>query len=228
MKTDTYLHEQLDDYISKLLPVPPAGGRPPLVIDLGCGEGALSQRLHDRGFKVIAVDMEAGDFKATGPTFIEVNFNDPSAVEQFVAAHRGLADLVLSVEVIEHVRNPWDFIATCRALCGPATHLLVSTPNVSSWWSRFWFLLTGELWGFAPESWHDPGHINPIAEVEMRGILRDSGFETEAVIAAGHLPILWGYNWKRLLISIAMLPWRLVMRGQKDGWVLCYHARLAR
>jgi hypothetical protein len=62
----------------------------------------------------------------------------------------------------------------------------------------------------------------------MRGILRDSGFETVAVIAAGHLPILWAYNWKRLLISLAMLPWRLVMRGQKDGWVLGYHARLAR
>ena len=93
--------------------------------------------------------------------------------------------------------------------------------------SRFWFFLTGELWGFNPESWSDPGHVHPITPTEMRGLLRENGFECREVMAGGNLPVIWAYNWKRLLVSLLVLPLRLMMRGEKDGWVLCYHARRA-
>ena len=64
-----------------------------------------------------------------------------------------------------------------------------------------------------------------MTSTEMRGMLRDNGFECLKVTPAGNLPVIWAYNWKRLLVSLAMLPLRIVMRGEKDGWVLCYHAR---
>jgi 2-polyprenyl-3-methyl-5-hydroxy-6-metoxy-1,4-benzoquinol methylase len=225
MKTDTHLHEQLEGLVGELAPVGAAEGGKPLVLDLGCGEGALSQRLCDLGYEVVSVDVDAAQFKAKGPTFAAVDFNDPSAVERFVDDFEGRPDLVLAVEVVEHLRNPWDFVAACRRLSSEKTHLVITTPNVASWWSRFWFFLTGELWGFNPESWSDPGHIHPLAPTEMRGILRENGFECLDVRAGGNLPVIWAYNWKRLLVSISLLPFRLVMRGEKDGWVLCYHAQ---
>jgi len=224
MKTDTNLHAQLEDLVTRLL-APGTGTSRPRVVDLGCGEGAFSQRLHDLGYEVLGVDVDADQFKARGPEFVALDLNDAAAVERFLGEYEGSPDLVLGIEVIEHLRNPWDLVAFCRRLCSDATHVLITTPNVASWWSRFWFVLTGELWGFNPESWDRPGHINPIAHVEMLGILRDSGMECLSVTPGGSLPVVWAYNWKRLVASLLMLPLRAVMRGPKDGWVLCYHAR---
>jgi len=225
MKTDTHLHEQLEHVVGQLAPPRDAEGPKPLVLDLGCGEGALSERLCDLGYEVVSADVDAAHFKAKGPAFSAVDFNDPAAVQRFVDEFQGRADLVLAVEVVEHLRNPWDFVAACRRLCSEKTHLVITTPNVASWWSRFWFFLTGELWGFNPESWDDPGHIHPLTPTEMRGILRENGFRCLDVFPGGNLPVFWAYNWKRLLVSFALVPFRLVMRGEKDGWVLCYHAR---
>ncbi len=227
MKTDTHLHEQLEAMIVKLVPPGSADGPRPHVLDLGCGEGALSQRLCDLGYEVVSVDVDAAGFKAEGPTFVAVDLNDPSAVQTFLDDYTEKPDLVLAVEVVEHLRNPWDLLAVCRRLCTERTHLIITTPNVASWWSRLWFFRTGDMWGFNPESWASPGHINPITVTEMRGILRESGFECLSVTAGGTLPVIWAYNWKRLLVSILMLPLRFLMRGEKDGWVLCYHARKA-
>ena len=227
MKTDTHLHAQLEGLITKLVPVESGESRKPKVLDLGCGEGAFSQRLHDLGYEVTSADVDRDHFKAEGPGFVAIDFNDRAAVERFVDEHQHAPDLILAIEVIEHLQNPWDFIALCRRLCTEKTHLVVTTPNVASWWSRVWFFLTGEFWGFNPESWSDPGHVHPITPTEMRGMLRENGLECLEVLAAGNLPVIWAYNWKRLLVSLLVLPLRLVMRGEKDGWVLCYHARKA-
>lgn len=221
-KTDTNLHEQLEAMVTRWVPLQPA--RRPRVLDLGCGEGALAQRLHDLGYEVIALDLVADEFRASGPEFLAADLNDAAVVDRLVERFAGTVDLILVVEVIEHLRSPWAFLAACRRLASPQTHLLVTTPNVASWWSRFWFLRTGEFWGFNPESWTDPGHIHAVTHVEMQGLLRETGFVCQETLPAGCLPILWAYNWKRLLISLCMLPLRPLLRGPKDGWVLCYHA----
>jgi 2-polyprenyl-3-methyl-5-hydroxy-6-metoxy-1,4-benzoquinol methylase len=234
IKADTGLHEQLEAIIGRLVPLPPAppdaadewNETPrPRIIDLGCGEGALAQRLHDLGYDVIAADIDQQSFQAVGPKFVPLDLHDAAAVERFVYQEGRDAALVLAVEVIEHLRDPWALLAACRRLCGADARLIVTTPNVASWWGRLWFLLTGQLWGFQPESWLDPGHINPLTETEMRGILADSGFRLLEVQPVGCLPVIWTYNWKRLLASLAMLPLRPLMRGPKDGWALCFVAQ---
>jgi SAM-dependent methyltransferase len=225
IKTDTNLHEQLQGLIAECVPTAAPADRRPKVLDLGCGEGALAQRLFDLGYDVLAVDCDVAAFKAQGPAFFRLDLDDPAAVEPFAAQHQGTFDLILAVEVIEHLRSPWAFVAACRRLCRDDTQLIVTTPNVSSWWCRVWFFLTGDLWSFGPDNWRDPGHISPLPVTTMRAILRQSGFECLRVIPAGSLPIVWAYNWKRLLLSLALLPLRWLMRGEKDGWALCFHAR---
>jgi len=224
MKTDTNLHEQLAGLVTQI--VAPGGEQhsKPQVIDLGCGAGAMAQRLVDLGYLVVAADCDRKSFAADGPTFVELDLEDQAAMDRFIERYAHTARLILAVEVIEHLRDPWRFVANCRRLCGPESHLIVTLPNVGSWWSRLWYLLKGEPWGFGQESWDDPGHINPITATEMEGILRCCGFRCLDILAGGCLPILWAYNWKRLLASLAVLPLRPLMGGHKDGWVLCFHA----
>jgi len=227
MKTDTHLHQQLEGMIGRLVPPAAPAGPRARVLDLGCGEGALSKRLVDLGYEVLAVDRDPARFRADGADFVSLDLDDPAATGRFVDEHQGRFELILAIEVIEHLQSPWAFLAACRRLCRPDTHLILTTPNVGSWWSRLWFLLTGDLWGFGPESWDEPGHKSPLPAATMRGMLRECGLECLGVTPAGCLPILWTYNWKRLLASLLMLPLRCLMRGEKDGWVLCYHAKPA-
>ena len=222
---DSHLHEQLQGLITETIPPAAFPDRRPKVLDLGSGEGALAQRLFDLGYEVVAADCQPARFQAQGPTFLRIDLNDSAAVDQLVSQYQGAFDLILAVEVIEHLHSPWDLLSACRQLSRADTQLILTTPNVSSWWSRLWFFLTGDLWGFGPESLLDPGHISPLPVATMKGILGQTGWQCQRVAAMGSLPIIWAYNWKRLLLSLALLPLRCLMRGEKDGWVLCYHAQ---
>ncbi len=222
---DTHLHDQIFDLVTRILPSSRTGGPGPrLVADLGCGQGALAQRLSDQGYRVIAVDIEEHGFQASGAEFYPLNLDDAASRTTFADRWANQVDLVLAVEIIEHLRSPWNFLAFCHRLAQPKGHLIVTTPNVASWWSRLWFFIRGEPWGFGPESWYDPGHIHAFTHTELSHMLEECGFEVQAVYPAGNLPVIWAYNWKRLLASLLMLPLRPLMRGFKDGWVLCYHA----
>ncbi len=228
IKADTDLHEQLADILANRIKFVKQDKKL-TVLDWGCGEGALSQRLYDMGCEVISVDINKSDFKAIGPKFYQVDFNDNFGIKRFVKDNSYVFDIILCVEIIEHIKDTWGFINNIKILCKPLhTHILITTPNISSWWARFMFLMKGDLWGFDKNAWMDPGHINPISEVEMNGILKESGFECLDVWPVGKLPILWFYNWKRVLISFIMLPVYFFMEGRKKGWGICYHSILKR
>jgi SAM-dependent methyltransferase len=215
-KTDTALHEQLVDYIRTSF-----HGRKLRILDWGGGEGALSERLADEGHEVVAVDVNQESWKGSGAGFFQLDFNDQAAVDDFVERHKDAFDLIVSTEVIEHIESPWAFLRQLRKF---DCDIIITTPNISSWWCRFWFFMTGDIWGFRQESWVEPGHINPIGIVEMTNMLADVGFVTRQIRPAGRLPIIWLYNWKRALISLLIFPLRPLMRGYKDGWALCFHA----
>jgi len=215
MKTDTYLHEQLSSYILENF------SKDSKILDWGCGEGALSQKLNDMGYDVLSVDMNKEDFKAD-TKFLQLNFNQVDEIEAFIKDYKGQFDLILSIEVIEHVKSPWKYIDDIYKLSNDSTRIIISTPNVSSWWGRFWFLTTGELWGFSQEGWKDPGHINPILDFEIKNILRENNFKLIDFFNGGNQPIIWLYNWKRALVSLLFLPLYPFMKGVKRGWVNCY------
>ena len=219
-KTDTLLHDQIVDYIRSYFQ-----GKSLRILDWGAGEGALSERLADEGHSVVALDINAESWKGQNVRFLPMNFNVEEEVSKFTEDNKGEFDLVISAEVIEHVENPWSFIRNLKKL---DCDIIITTPNISSWWSRFWFLLTGEIWGFRDSSWIDPGHINPLSAVELRNMFKDVGLRIVAVMPGGRLPIIWLYNAKRFIISIFMAVLRPFMSGYKDGWALICHVKPAR
>ena len=116
IKADSNLHEQLQGLIAETVPPAAFPERRPKVLDLGCGEGALAQRLFDLGYEVVAVDCEAARFQARGPAFLRIDLNDPAAVDELVSQYHGAFDLILAVEVIEHLYSPWGLLNACRQM----------------------------------------------------------------------------------------------------------------
>jgi 2-polyprenyl-3-methyl-5-hydroxy-6-metoxy-1,4-benzoquinol methylase len=210
---DTGLHDQLATIVAGILP---KGSR---ILDFGAGEGALSQRLHDMGYRVHSVDVDRERFKAL-TDFERLNFDNPIDVGSFVMKYREAFDLVLGIEVIEHIENPWQYIRDLKALVKPGRYIIITTPNITSWYSRVNFFLKGRFHQFEDGDRHY-GHINPISEDELRLICGRSGLLIEKIVPGGWLPRLWlNPSPKALLFNLFGFFGSLFMKGAWDGWCL--------
>jgi len=213
IKADFLLHREIERLVGEC-----CAGRLS-VLDLGAGAGALSQRLADLGHDVLSVDMDKESFAAS-TEFCAVNFNDQQEVARFIDAHRAAFDLTLCVEVIEHVENPWELMRNIVALTKPGGTIVVSTPNVTSWYSRMKFLIWGRFHQFEDGDRHY-GHINPIAADELRYIAGRLGLRVERLRSAGWLPRLW-ISRHPIETAFRLFGFLLsfLMRGLRDGWCI--------
>src|SRR5580765_3401669 len=96
------------------------------VADIGAGQGALAQRLFDAGFVVSAFELTDEGWMAPDVRCVVVDLDR----EWSSLASTGPFDAVVSVEVIEHLENPRDFLRRIVALAkgGPMT-VVITTPN---------------------------------------------------------------------------------------------------
>lgn len=141
-------------------------------VDLGAGPGAMSQRLGELGCVVVAVDHDPDVYKAGFP-FVTLDFNEPR-----FAAQLGIAkfDLVVAIEVIEHVESPIGFLRNIGQLLAPAGVAVITTPNVDSLPARVKFLLAGKIRTMDEKS--DATHISPIfSDLLRRQLLPRAGLK---------------------------------------------------
>lgn len=79
----------------------------------------------------------------------------------FASAFAGRTfDLVVALEVIEHLESPLGFLRETAKLTRPGGYVVLTTPNVDNFPSRILFGLRGQLRGASATD--DPGHISPI------------------------------------------------------------------
>jgi 2-polyprenyl-6-hydroxyphenyl methylase/3-demethylubiquinone-9 3-methyltransferase len=102
------------------------------VLDIGCGGGLLCEPMVRLGATVTGVDALERNLK-TAKTHaeqvgVEVDYRH-GTIEQMVEAGEAPYDVVLNMEVIEHVANPPEFMADCGAMVRPGGIMLCSTIN---------------------------------------------------------------------------------------------------
>jgi 2-polyprenyl-6-hydroxyphenyl methylase/3-demethylubiquinone-9 3-methyltransferase len=111
------------------------GDAPPLaglsMLDIGCGAGLLSEPLSRLGAEVIGLDPAANAI-AAARAHAEATGAKPSyrlgAVEDLAREGAGF-DVVLAMEVVEHVADVPAFVATAASLIRPGGLFAVSTLN---------------------------------------------------------------------------------------------------
>src|SRR5579883_2667162 len=93
-----------------------AGAR---AIDVGCGGGLLSEALSRKGARVTGIDL--------APGMVEVA--RLHAAEHLAAELPQGADVVTCMEMLEHVPQPRQMLATLAALARPGGSVFISTLN---------------------------------------------------------------------------------------------------
>jgi 2-polyprenyl-6-hydroxyphenyl methylase / 3-demethylubiquinone-9 3-methyltransferase len=129
------------DYLRRLLSrrltrlgEPPAPATPLAgltILDIGCGAGILSEALRRLGAEMTAIDPAPANIEAAKrhaeKSGLTINYLCGTA--EALAADQKSFDVVLAMEVIEHVRDVKDFIACAASLVRPGGLLVAATLN---------------------------------------------------------------------------------------------------
>ena len=141
-------------------------------------------------------------------------------VATFYKKHEKEFDLVLGIEVIEHLENPWEYIRNLKSLMKKNGHILLTTPNITSWYSRMEFLIWGRFHQFQDVD-RSYGHINPLAIDEIEYICKKEKLEVIEVIEGGWLPRLWlRKSITQTLLNIIGFFFGFFMKGKSKGWCI--------
>lgn len=101
------------------------------VLDIGCGGGLLSEPMARLGATVTGIDIVARNVSVAqlhaGQAELEIDYRVATA--EALAAAGEQFDVVLSMEVIEHVENVPLYVKSCAELVAPGGLLFTSTIN---------------------------------------------------------------------------------------------------
>lgn len=101
------------------------------LLDIGCGGGLLSEPMARLGATVVGADAAEGNLPVARihaeQSGLEIDYRHTTAEALAEAGEQ--FDVVLNMEVIEHVASPIDFLTACRDLLKPGGLMLTSTIN---------------------------------------------------------------------------------------------------
>jgi 2-polyprenyl-6-hydroxyphenyl methylase/3-demethylubiquinone-9 3-methyltransferase len=102
------------------------------LLDIGCGGGLLCEPMTRLGFHVVGVDASERNIGTASAHAaeqgLEIDYR-ASTAEDLVAAGEPAFDLILNMEVIEHVADPGEFLRSCAQLLAPGGLMIVATLN---------------------------------------------------------------------------------------------------
>jgi 2-polyprenyl-6-hydroxyphenyl methylase/3-demethylubiquinone-9 3-methyltransferase len=100
-------------------------------LDIGCGGGLLCEPMARLGAEVVGVDASEKNIKTASvhaeEQGLEIDYRASTAEDLAAAGEK--FDVILNMEVIEHVADPADFAKTCAGMVKPGGLMFVATLN---------------------------------------------------------------------------------------------------
>lgn len=146
-----------------------------LVAEAGCGEGYGADLIAGVARQVLAMDYDATTAAHVAHRYPRLDVLRTNLVAMPV--RDACVDLVVSLQVIEHLWEQERFLRECRRVLVPGGQLLVSTPNRIT---------------FSPgrDTPLNPFHTRELAADELAGLVADAGFVDVQVLGLHHGPAL--------------------------------------
>ena len=101
------------------------------ILDIGCGGGLLSEPMARLGAEVVGADAAPRNIPVAQvhaeQSGLEIDYRHTTAEDMAAAGER--FDVVLNMEVVEHVADPLAYLTACQQLLKPGGLMVCSTIN---------------------------------------------------------------------------------------------------
>ena len=158
-------------------------------LDIGCGGGLLTEPMARLGATIVGVDPSEKNIKTAsvhaGEMGLAIDYRAGTAED--LASAGELFDVILNMEVIEHVSDPRAFTATCCAMLKPKGLMFVATLNRTL--KSFGLAIIGAeyILGWLPKGTHQWEKF--ITPEELKGWLGENGVAVKGETGVVYRPL---------------------------------------
>ncbi len=150
------------------------------VLEIGCGDGSTLRWL--RGIRQVdhatGIELFADAAHQAESAFDEVVVGNIETMDLELPAER--FDLILMLDVLEHLVDPWKVVARCHQALKPGGAMVVSIPHVGHYSVVLPLLFRGR-WSYADEGLLDRTHLRFFVERTAIDLMTSSGLVFEAI-----------------------------------------------
>ena len=172
-------------------PTPFAGLR---LLDIGCGGGLLSEPMARLGATVVGADAAPRNIPVAQiharQSGLEIDYRHTTAEALADAGEQ--FDVVLNMEVIEHVADPAAYLTACQQLLKPGGLMICSTLNRNA--KSFAMAIVGAEWimRWLPKGTHDWKKF--ITPDELTDLIRRAGLDPVDRKGMVFNPVSWRWS----------------------------------
>jgi len=156
----------------------PLGGT---LLDIGCGGGALWEFVRGHVDNYLGADAVRYHDLPDACEFYQADLDTAK-----VPLPDGSGDVVVAIEIIEHLENPRAFFRELTRLAKPGGLIVVTTPNQLSLLSKMTFLLRGQFNAFQEAPGLYPAHRTALLEIDLLRLARECGLHDIQIRYTNH------------------------------------------
>ncbi|MGA2231006.1 MAG: methyltransferase domain-containing protein [Tepidisphaeraceae bacterium] len=154
----------------------------PTVVELGCGAGFASRQIKEavKATRYIGVESSVAAAEQARKVLDEVHVADVATV---APAELGIADgtidLLATVDILEHLYDPWEALARWAATLKPGGHALVSMPNAQN--VKLVTRLISGMWTYEEEGLLDSTHLRYFTLEGLISLITGAGLTVQTM-----------------------------------------------
>jgi 2-polyprenyl-3-methyl-5-hydroxy-6-metoxy-1,4-benzoquinol methylase len=161
--------------------------KPTSILDIGAGNGHLTAEIAQKfGVRTMGLEGSASGVASAAEQYPQLELAQADVDDPLPDSLRGQFDLVLSIEVIEHLLYPANLLQRAREALKPGGKLILTTPFHGYWKNLAIALCNGFDKHFEPT--RAGGHIKFFSRASITALLEEEGFHPERFTTLGRIP----------------------------------------
>ena len=164
------------------------------LLDIGCGGGLLSEPMARMGFTVLGADASTKNIAAAAAHAASVGLllDYRAVTAEALAAEGASFDLILNMEVVEHVADLAGFLKSCGTMVKPGGLMLVATLNRTLKSLAMAKFGAEYVLRWLPAGTHDWNRF--VRPSDLRRLLVDAGLNVTKIQGITFDPLRWDWR----------------------------------